>query len=154
MNLSRLSRYEVDIRNLDEFHKTGKKGPKFSFGISTSVSRAVTRPSELWTHSLFQEHFLGQKAAFRRSQESIASFGLREGVPIGSIVQLHGTKGWVLLEFWLYVLAPQVLTTRSSSLWHLSTFSECPFSPLQLFPIHPLQGASLYLYRKPNDDIY
>lgn len=154
MNINRLARYEMDIRSLDECHKIGGKRNFSVFGVSTSVSRAVKYPSEIWTHSLLQEHFLGQKSSLCRSQKAIASFGLREGVYIGSRVQLHGWKRFMSLELWLYVLAPHVFEDLSSSTWNLNTFSICPFWPSQFFPIHSLQGASFYISQSSLNDIY
>lgn len=151
MNLARLSIYESEILELDWYHKTGHKKPSFSFGMSTSVSRAVIRKSELWTHSLIQEHLLGQKAVCNTSKRSIASFGLREGTKLGTQIELHGWKGYVMQELWLYVIIPFALKSGS---WSVSSFSDCPLLPVDFYVRHPLQGGSLYFHVKPLDDIY
>ena len=154
MSLNRLLNYELEIRDLDCYNKTGNKLPKFLFGISSSVSSAVTHKSELWTHSYLQEHYFAQKPSPRKSRKSIASFGLREGSFIGIQVQLHGFKGYEMQDVWLYVIAPQVLNIRKTDIWNLSTFSECPLFPVQFYSLHNLQGGSLYFHNKPLDDIY
>ena len=60
----------------------------------------------------------GQKPLMNRARRSIASFQLREGMPIGASVTLRGTKMWFFLDRLISTVIPRVrdfrgLRTRS-----------------------------------------
>jgi large subunit ribosomal protein L5 len=57
----------------------------------------------------------GQKPVVTRAKKSIASFKLREGMPIGCMVTLRGQRMWEFLERLFYVALPRVRDFRGLS---------------------------------------
>jgi large subunit ribosomal protein L5 len=57
----------------------------------------------------------GQKPVVTRAKKSIATFKLREGMPIGVMVTLRGDRMWEFLERLLYVALPSVRDFRGLS---------------------------------------
>jgi large subunit ribosomal protein L5 len=57
----------------------------------------------------------GQKAVICRARRSIATFKLREGMPIGVMVTLRGERMWEFLDRLLYVALPRVRDFRGIS---------------------------------------
>src|SRR5919202_4377067 len=60
----------------------------------------------------------GQRAQVRRARKSIASFKLREGMPVGVRVTLRGARMWEFLDRLVSIAAPRIrdfrgLSTRS-----------------------------------------
>ena len=55
---------------------------------------------------------VGQKPAVRRARKSIASFKLREGMPIGCTVTLRGDRMWDFLDRFVAVALPRVRDFR------------------------------------------
>ncbi|MDO8835970.1 MAG: 50S ribosomal protein L5 [Vicinamibacterales bacterium] len=50
----------------------------------------------------------GQKPVITRARKSIAQFKLREGMPIGTMVTLRGTRMWEFLDRLLSIALPRV----------------------------------------------
>lgn len=57
----------------------------------------------------------GQKAMINRAKRSIASFKLREGMPIGTSVTLRGERMWYFLDKLLHIALPRVRDFRGVS---------------------------------------
>jgi len=57
----------------------------------------------------------GQKALVNRAKRSIASFKLREGMPIGTSVTLRGDRMWYFLDKLMHVALPRVRDFRGVS---------------------------------------
>ena len=57
----------------------------------------------------------GQKPELRRARKSIASFKLREGMPIGARVTLRGDRMWEFLDRLLTVALPRIRDFRGLS---------------------------------------
>jgi len=57
----------------------------------------------------------GQRPSIRRSRKSIASFKLREGMPIGCSVTLRGDRMWEFLDRLIAVALPRVRDFRGVS---------------------------------------
>jgi large subunit ribosomal protein L5 len=60
----------------------------------------------------------GQKPAIRRARKSIATFKIREGMPVGASVTLRGDRMWDFLDRLLSIVLPRIrdfrgLDTRS-----------------------------------------
>jgi large subunit ribosomal protein L5 len=55
---------------------------------------------------------VGQKPAVRRAKKSIASFKLREGMPIGCTVTLRGDRMWDFLDRFVAIALPRVRDFR------------------------------------------
>jgi large subunit ribosomal protein L5 len=57
----------------------------------------------------------GQKALVNKAKRSIASFKLREGMPIGTSVTLRGPRMWYFLDKLMHVALPRVRDFRGVS---------------------------------------
>ncbi len=57
----------------------------------------------------------GQRPSVRRSRKSIASFKLREGMPIGCSVTLRGDRMWEFMDRFIAVALPRVRDFRGVS---------------------------------------
>lgn len=57
----------------------------------------------------------GQKALINKAKRSIASFKLREGMPIGTSVTLRGPRMWYFLDKLMHVALPRVRDFRGVS---------------------------------------
>jgi large subunit ribosomal protein L5 len=57
----------------------------------------------------------GQKPAVNRARKSIAQFKLREGMPIGAHVTLHGDRMWEFLDRLLSTALPRIRDFRGLS---------------------------------------
>jgi large subunit ribosomal protein L5 len=57
----------------------------------------------------------GQKALVNKAKRSIASFKLREGMPIGTSVTLRGPQMWYFLDKLMHVALPRVRDFRGVS---------------------------------------
>ena len=57
----------------------------------------------------------GQKAVITKAKKSVANFKLREGMPIGAMVTLRGTKMWEFLDRLFNVALPRVRDFRGIS---------------------------------------
>jgi large subunit ribosomal protein L5 len=54
----------------------------------------------------------GQKPAIRRARKSVATFKIREGMPIGASVTLRGDRMWDFLDRLLSVVLPRIRDFR------------------------------------------
>ncbi|KMY65809.1 50S ribosomal protein L5 [Desulfocarbo indianensis] len=57
----------------------------------------------------------GQKALVNKAKRSIASFKLREGMPIGTSVTLRGPRMWFFLDKLMHIALPRVRDFRGVS---------------------------------------
>ena len=57
----------------------------------------------------------GQRAQVRRARKSIASFKLREGMPVGVRVTLRGARMWEFLDRLISIALPRVRDFRGVS---------------------------------------
>ena len=57
----------------------------------------------------------GQKASVRRSKKSIAQFKLRQGMPVGAMVTLHGDRMYEFLDRLMSIALPRVRDFRGVS---------------------------------------
>ena len=58
----------------------------------------------------------GQRAQMRRARKSIASFKLREGMPIGARVTLRGARMWEFLDRLISIALPRIRDFRGLNL--------------------------------------
>jgi large subunit ribosomal protein L5 len=58
----------------------------------------------------------GQRAQMRRARKSIASFKLREGMPIGARVTLRGARMWEFLDRLITIALPRIRDFRGLNL--------------------------------------
>ncbi|HEX2195732.1 MAG TPA: 50S ribosomal protein L5, partial [Actinomycetota bacterium] len=57
----------------------------------------------------------GQKPAIRRARKSIATFKIREGMPIGAAVTLRGDRMWDFLDRLMSIVFPRIRDFRGLS---------------------------------------
>jgi large subunit ribosomal protein L5 len=57
----------------------------------------------------------GQRAQMRRAKKSVASFKLREGMPIGARVTLRGARMWEFLDRLISIALPRIRDFRGLS---------------------------------------
>ena len=57
----------------------------------------------------------GQRAQMRRARKSVASFKLREGMPIGARVTLRGARMWEFLDRLVSIALPRIRDFRGMS---------------------------------------
>jgi large subunit ribosomal protein L5 len=58
----------------------------------------------------------GQRAQMRRARKSVASFKLREGMPIGARVTLRGARMWEFLDRLITIALPRIRDFRGLNL--------------------------------------
>src|SRR5215203_5297364 len=58
----------------------------------------------------------GQRAQMRRARKSVASFKIREGMPIGARVTLRGARMWEFLDRLISIALPRIRDFRGLSL--------------------------------------
>jgi len=83
--------------------------------INAGVGRATQTASLLEGAQRDLEMLSGQKAIVTRAKKSIASFKLREGVPIGAKVTLRGDRAWEFFDRLLSVAIPRIRDFRGLS---------------------------------------
>lgn len=79
-----------------------------NMGLGEAVSNA--KVIEAATNDL--ELISGQKPVVTRARRSIASFKLREGMPIGAKVTLRGDRMWEFLERLFHIAMPSIRDFR------------------------------------------
>ena len=57
----------------------------------------------------------GQRAQMRRARKSVASFKIREGMPIGARVTLRGARMWEFLDRLISIALPRIRDFRGLS---------------------------------------
>ena len=112
-------RYDSEVRTTlqERFHyKNPLMVPRVvKVVVNVGVGDAVGNPKLLDAAVGDLELISGQKAAVTRAKKSIASFKLREGMPIGAMVTLRGQRMWDFLEKLIFVALPRVRDFRGVS---------------------------------------
>lgn len=83
--------------------------------INMGVGEAVGNPKVLDTCVAEMTLIAGQKPIVTRAKKSIASFKIRQGMPIGAKVTLRGTRMYEFLDKLLNVALPRVRDFRGIS---------------------------------------
>ena len=76
--------------------------------INMGLGEAVANPNLIKTAVEELTVISGQRAVITRAKKSIATFKLREGMPIGCMVTLRGQRMWEFLDRLLNVALPRV----------------------------------------------
>lgn len=76
--------------------------------INMGLGEAVQNPKVVEGAVADMTLISGQKPIVTRARKSIATFKLREGMPIGAKVTLRGQRMWEFLERLIYVALPRV----------------------------------------------
>ncbi len=80
--------------------------------VSMGVGRATQQASLLEGAVRDLEVITGQKPLVTRARKSIASFRLREGVPIGAKVTIRGDRAWEFLDRLISLAIPRIRDFR------------------------------------------
>ena len=83
--------------------------------VNVGLGEAVQNPKLLDAAAEELSAITGQKAVIRRARNSIASFKLREGMPIGVMVTLRGDRMYGFLDRFLNIALPRVRDFRGVS---------------------------------------
>lgn len=83
--------------------------------VNVGLGEAVQNPKLLDAAVEELSAITGQKAVIRRARNSIASFKLREGMPIGAMVTLRGGRMYGFLDRLLNIALPRVRDFRGVS---------------------------------------
>lgn len=83
--------------------------------INVGVGEATQNPRLLDLVSQELASITGQKPLIRKARKAIASFKLREGMPIGAMVTLRGTRMYEFLDRLMNIALPRVRDFRGVS---------------------------------------
>src|SRR5947209_19594706 len=102
----------------------------------------------------------GQRAQVRRARKSIASFKLREGMPVGVRVTLRGARMWEFLDRLISIALPRIrdfrgLSTRSfdgRGNFSLGVADQTVFPEIELDKIKRQQGMDITIVTSAQTD--
>jgi large subunit ribosomal protein L5 len=80
--------------------------------VNMGVGRATQQPSLIEGAQRDLEVITGQKPVVARAKKSIASFKLREGMPVGVRVTLRGDRAWEFLDRLISLAIPRIRDFR------------------------------------------
>jgi large subunit ribosomal protein L5 len=83
--------------------------------LNMGLGEAVQNPKVIESASRELTRIAGQKAVVTRAKKSIATFKLREGMPIGCCVTLRGQRMYDFLSKLLHIALPRVRDFRGTS---------------------------------------
>ena len=110
------TRYETEIRTQlkEELELSSiMQAPKITkITLNMGVGEAKTDAKALDAAIDELTVIAGQRAQVRRATKSIASFKLREGMPIGARVTLRGNKMWEFLDRLVSIALPRIRDFR------------------------------------------
>jgi large subunit ribosomal protein L5 len=111
--------YEVDLRarlkdelglsSVMEVPRVQKITLNMGVGEAKTDSKAMDSALEELTT------IAGQRAQMRRARKSVASFKIREGMPIGARVTLRGARMWEFLDRLISIALPRIRDFRGLS---------------------------------------
>ena len=112
-------RYESEVRGrLREELQLGNvmEVPRLTkIVVNMGVGKATQQQSLIEGAQRDLEAIAGQKPVVTRAKKSIASFKLREGMPIGVKVTLRGDRAWEFLDRLISIAIPRVRDFRGLS---------------------------------------
>jgi large subunit ribosomal protein L5 len=97
---------EFGFKNIHQIPKVQK------VVVNMGVGEAAANPKLLETAAEELGQITGQKPVMRRARKSIANFKLREGMPVGAMVTLRGTRMWEFYDRLINAAIPRVRDFR------------------------------------------
>ncbi len=102
----------------------------------------------------------GQKAKVTRARQSVSGFRLREGMPIGCVVTLHGKRMYEFLDRLISVAIPRIkdfrgLLRRSfdgSGNYSLGLTEQTVFPEIQVDKVQAMQGMDVTICTSAKED--
>ncbi|TAH34937.1 MAG: 50S ribosomal protein L5 [Planctomycetota bacterium] len=111
-----LTRYQNDIGPalMERFHYQNRlQLPRIQkIVISMGVGKATENKARVENAAKDLARITGQKAMVTRARKSVAGFRLREGMPIGCMVTLRGTRMYEFLDRLISVVLPRIRDFR------------------------------------------
>jgi len=116
--LKRLYEDEIRLRLRDELELSSvMQVPRVEkITLNMGVGEAKTDAKQLDSAIEELSIIAGQRAQVRRARKSVASFKLREGMPIGARVTLRGARMWDFLDRLISIALPRIRDFRGLSL--------------------------------------
>jgi len=97
-------------------YKNPNQVPRLSkIVVNMGLGQAVTNPKVIDSAVDELRAFTGQKPVVTRAKKAIASFKLREGIPIGAMVTLRKERMWEFLDRLISVALPRTRDFRGIS---------------------------------------
>ena len=97
-------------------YKSNMQVPKLTkIVLNMGLGEAVQNPKVIESASHELTQIAGQKAVVTKAKKSIATFKLRQGMPIGCRVTLRGEKMYDFLSKLLHIALPRVRDFRGTS---------------------------------------
>ncbi|MHB8437787.1 MAG: 50S ribosomal protein L5 [Acidimicrobiales bacterium] len=97
---------DLGLRNIMEAPRLEK------IVVNMGVGKATVQASLIEGAVRDLEQITGQKPAVTKARKSIASFKLREGMPIGAKVTLRGDRAWEFLDRLISLAIPRIRDFR------------------------------------------
>ena len=97
---------ELALGNVNQVPKLEKIVLNIGVGAATQNAKLVEEAVQTLTA------ITGQKAMVTRAKKAISNFKLRENIPIGTKVTLHGDRMWEFLERFVNIALPRVRDFR------------------------------------------
>ena len=102
----------------------------------------------------------GQRAQMRRARKSVASFKLREGMPIGARVTLRGARMWEFLDRLISIALPRIRDFRGLSTnsfdgrgnYSLGVREQIIFPEINYDDINTVRGLDIAITTSAADD--
>jgi large subunit ribosomal protein L5 len=97
---------ELELKSIMEVPRIAK------ITLNMGVGEAKTDAKQLDAAVEELSTIAGQRAQIRRARKSIASFKLREGMPVGARVTLRGARMWEFLDRLVTIALPRIRDFR------------------------------------------
>lgn len=157
-------RYQQEVipQLMERFHyKNPMEVPKVAkIVVNMGVGDAVGNSKALDSAVEDLTRITGQKPLVTRAKKSIASFKIREGMPIGAKVTLRGQRMYDFLEKLFYIALPRVRDFRGLSTrgfdgrgsYTLGIREQIIFPEIEYDKVDKLRGMDITLVTTANTD--
>ena len=157
-------RYETDVKKalIDKFgYKNAHQVPKLCKIVINMGAGECTHNSKLAEVIVKQlSKIAGQKCVITRAKKSIATFKLREGMPVGAMVTLRGERMYDFLQKLNCVVLPRIRDFRGVSgksfdgrgNYTLGLKEQALFPEISYDEIDVVQGMNISIITTANTD--
>ena len=130
--------------------------------VNMGLGEAVQTPKVIESAVAELALITGQKAVVTRARRSIASFKLRENMPIGAKVTLRGERMWEFLERLIFVALPRVRDFKGISdkafdghgNYSLGVREQIIFPEIDYDKVDKVRGMNITIVTTANDDAH
>ena len=106
------------------------------------------------------EKLAGQKAFITRARKSVASFKIREGMPIGASVTIRGDRMWEFYDRFVQVVVPRIRDFRGFSIksfdgngnYSLGLNEQLVFPEVEYDKVRDIRGMNITICTTANDN--